>query len=287
MGIEYETIENLFVFNQKDVIDIKLLFWNLKRNSIEKYIIDIIIENNIDVCIFAEYSGIKFDNVLLELKNNYGLFDGNGGCDKITMIARKCYTVDVRREQNRYTIYSVFSDNENYIIAGIHLQDNSHSDSETRKNTIRDIVADIKEQELSLKNDNTVIIGDFNASPFDDELVQKDSFNAVLFKDLIMKTEFVTFNSKKYRRFYNPMLNYISEDDSLYGSFYYSSGIKTLYWYFYDQVIVRKALANRIHNISIIKAIKNKRLVNEIMPNKEISDHLPLIVELERSMCND
>ena len=75
MGIEYETIENLFVFNQKDVIDIKLLFWNLKRNSIEKYIIDIIIENNIDVCIFAEYSGIKFDNVLLELKNNYGLFD--------------------------------------------------------------------------------------------------------------------------------------------------------------------------------------------------------------------
>lgn len=261
---------------------IKLLFWNLKRNSIDKYIIDIITENNIDICIFSEYNGIKFENVLLGLKNDYILYNGNGGCDKITMIARKCYTIDVRREQNRYTIYSVSFGDEDYIIAGIHLQDNSHSDSDTRKLTIRELITDINEQESILKHRNTIVIGDFNASPFDEELVQKDSFNAVLFKDLIMKAEYVTFGRKKYQRFYNPMLDYISENESIYGSFYYSSGIKTLYWYFYDQVIVRKSLANRIHKISIVKAIKNKRLLKDIMPNKDISDHLPLIVEFER-----
>ena len=261
---------------------IKLLFWNLKRNSIDKYIIDIITENNIDICIFSEYNGIKFENVLLGLKNDYILYNGNGGCDKITMIARKCYTIDVRREQNRYTIYSVSFSNEEYIIAGIHLQDNSHSDSDTRKLTIRELITDINEQELFLKNKNTIVIGDFNASPFDEELVQKDAFNAVLFKDLIIKSEFVKVDDKKYRRFYNPMLNCISEDDSIYGSIYYGSGIKTLYWYFYDQVIVRKGLANRIHDISIVKTIKNKKLLKSVMPNKEISDHLPLIVEFER-----
>ncbi len=264
------------------MIAIKLLFWNLARNSIEKYIIDIILENNIDICVFAEYSNIHFDIIISKLNNNYNIFDGMGGCAKIIMIARKNYKIDVRREQNRYTIYSISDDIEKYIIAGIHLQDRLHSDADTRKNTIRNLIQDIKEQEKLLKHDNTIVIGDFNASPFDDELVQKDSFNALLFKDLIMKTEYVNFNKTRYKRFYNPMLNCISEDDSTYGSLYYNVGLKTLYWYFYDQIIVRKSLANKINRISICKTIKNKRLIKEISPNKDISDHLPIIAELER-----
>ena len=161
------------------------------------------------------------------------------------------------------------------------MQDNLNSDSDARKVVIRDLVGDIKEQEKILDHDNTIIIGDFNCSPFDSEMIQKDSFNAVLFKDLIMKQETITFDHRKYQRFYNPMLDYISEEDSNYGSFYYGSGLKTLYWYCYDQILMRKALVNRLVEVSYRKSIKNKRLLKEISPNKKISDHLPLIVKFE------
>ena len=236
------------------MITIKLLFWNLARNSIEKYIADIINENDIDICVFAEYNSINFEIVLSGLNNSYTLFDGMGGCDKITLIARSGYDVEIRREQNRYTIYSVYDNTEKYIITGIHLQDRLNADAETRKNTIRKIVQDIKEQENKLKHDNTIVIGDFNASPFDEELVQKDAF---------------------------------SEDDSTYGSHYYDSGIKSIYWYFLDQVIIRKSLVDRLSDIRIIKVINNQKLIKAVKPNSDISDHLPLIVEFERRVIND
>lgn len=268
------------------MIIIKLLFWNLAKNSIESYVIDLILENNIDIGVFAEYNGIIIESLLKGLQNRYQVYEGMGGCNKIIILAKLNYNVEVRREQNRYAIYSVTNENEQYIIAGIHLQDNSHSDSDVRKIAIRDLVQDLKEQEKLLQHNNTIVIGDFNASPFDDELIQKDSFNAVLFKELIMKAEFVTFEHKRYQRFYNPMLNYISEDDLTYGSMYYGTGLKTLYWYCYDQILVRKVLANKIIGVSFCKAIKNKRLLKDISPNKDISDHLPLIVEFERRINN-
>ena len=269
------------------MINIKILFWNLAKNSIEKYIIKLVIENDIDICVFSEYKGIDFTKVISGLNDTYSLYEGMGGCEKIILIARNCYLIHVKREQNRYTIYeSTFMD-EKYIIAGIHLQDRLRTDSDGRKNTIRALVNDIAEQEKLLKNDNTLVIGDFNASPFDDELIQKDAFNAVLFKALIDKSENVTYEGKQYKRFYNPMLNCFSEDNMTYGSLYYGSGLKTLYWYFFDQVIIRKALINRIKRVSVIKVIGNRKLIKEIQPNKEISDHLPLLVEFERRIGND
>lgn len=170
----------------KDVSIIRLLFWNLAKNNNERHIVDLIRENSIDICVFAEYNNTDLKMIISELNDTFVLHSGCGGCDKIIMIARKDYSIEIRREQNRYTIYSVLSRKEKYIIAGLHLQDRRNNDPDARKNTARALINDIKEQENILLNDNTIVIGDYNANPFDDELVQKDSFNAVLFKELIM-----------------------------------------------------------------------------------------------------
>ena len=34
---------------------VKILFWNLKNNSNEKWVEDIISENDVDIALFAEY----------------------------------------------------------------------------------------------------------------------------------------------------------------------------------------------------------------------------------------
>lgn len=77
------------------------------------------------------------------------------------------------------------------------------------------------------------------------------------------------------------MLHYISEEKMNYGSYYYNdSSSKSLYWNCYDQVIVRRSLANLIQDVIYCKKINEQYLMNEVMPNKSISDHLPLIVEI-------
>lgn len=260
----------------------KLLFWNLAKNKNEKYLKELIVEHSVDLLILSEFQATDLPLVISELNYEYNLYKGYGGCNKVVLIARKDTDVTICREQERYTIYSCNVANCMYIIVGIHLPANPYSNSEDRKCVIRDLVVHINEIERELKNSNTIVIGDYNASPFDEELIQKDSFNAVLYKNLILQSENITSNGKKYRRFYNPMVNFISEASQNYGSLYYGSGINTLYWHCFDQVIVRKPLVNLIFEIRYFKTINNKSLLSRFQPNKKISDHLPLFVQFER-----
>lgn len=259
-----------------------LLFWNLGKNNNDIFIADIVDEYQIDVAIFAEYQETDFSTVSQKLNNMYKRYNGFGGCDKVTLISRS--DVIVRREQNRYTLYSCMVEGKTYVIAGVHLPANPYADSDLRKNVIRDLVQDIGELERELKTSNTIVIGDLNASPFDTELIQKDAFNAVLYKELIKQAEYITINGKRYRRFYNPAINFISEDSMNYGSLYYSTRMRTLYWLCFDQVLVRKSLADSVFEMKYCRSVKGKSLLKKFVPDKGISDHLPLLVKLERGI---
>lgn len=260
---------------------VKILFWNLKKNANENWITELINEYSIDIAIFSEYSETSFDDILVKIGQEYMRVDGYGACEKITLICRRSISLSVSREQNRYTLYSFDYGKEKYNIAGIHLPAPPASDSNDRKYVIRNLVCDLTELEKKQKNNNTIVIGDFNCNPFDEEIIQRDTFNAVLFKKLIEKQENITYQSKKYRRFYSPVLDYLSESTETYGSFYYSSGSAPLFWNSFDQVLVRKALVNRLKDLKYCKTINGKSLLKDIKPNSAISDHLPLIVEIE------
>lgn len=45
------------------------------------------------------------------LKGKYHVVEGKGGCDKVIIIAKSSYDIEVRREQNRYIVYSVQYEN--------------------------------------------------------------------------------------------------------------------------------------------------------------------------------
>ena len=264
-----------------DTTTMKILFWNLKNNSNEKWIEDIIDENNVDIALFAEYKGISFENMLANL-NCYEHHDGYGACEKVTLLCKKTIEVKIKREQNRYTLYSCVCEGVSYNLAGIHLPAPPASDSNDRKIVIRNIVHDIEEQENKEKNRKTIVIGDFNCNPFDEEVIQKDAFNAVLFKDLINKKEIIRYNEREWRRFYNPIIHYLSEETNTYGSLYYSSGSAPLYWNSFDQILVRKELTDHICSLEYLKSTNGKKLMKDVKPNDSISDHLPLLVEITK-----
>ncbi len=258
-----------------------ILFWNLHNNSNEAWVKEILQEHDVDIALFAEYKGTSFERILPNLKN-YNQYDGLGACEKITLLCKNTAQVIVKREQDRYTLYNCSAEGISYNIAGIHLPAPPASDSNDRKNIIRNIVQDISELELETKNRRTIVIGDFNCNPFDQEVVQKDTFNAVLFRPVIDKQEIITYQGRNYRRFYNPIVHFLSEDTCMFGSIYYSSGSAPLYWNCYDQILVRKELVRNIETLDYIKTINGKKLIKNVRPNENISDHLPLLVSFAK-----
>lgn len=260
-----------------------LLYWNIRKNSIEALICDIIKEKKIDIFIVSEYEGLNFDSLLESLNKEY-FFQTSYACEKVKIIYKKDIDILLLREQHRYIVSKITTKDGQYLLTAIHLPDQLHNTPDDRKYEIRKIVSDIVEEEKKLygqKMQKSLVIGDMNASPFDSELVNKDSFNAVLFKKVIDKTATTKYRYDTYERFYNPMLNYIREEDECYGSFYYSSGIGPLYWYCFDQILVRKALMNKLEKIQFLKKIKDTKLLKTVMPDKTISDHLPLFVKID------
>jgi hypothetical protein len=258
---------------------LKLLFWNLKKNSIEDYIVDFIVENDVDIAIFSEFGGIDFvklEKMLGKIYSRIGIQEDG----KVTLIAKKTFSVDVLQEQNRYKIYNVKTAVQNYLLVAIHLEDNRNYKQDERIHTIENLVATIEQTEELWECNNTIVIGDFNANFYDKELLSKFAFNAVLFKSIIDNNELTNPRTLKKKRFYNPILHYISENTDMYGSFYYDGDFMTPYWYCLDQVLVRRSLVNSVNRVEYLKKTETKDLLKNSIPNKDISDHLPLLVNL-------
>ena len=261
---------------------LNILFWNLKRNSIEKLIVECLVENNIDIAIFTEYNAIDLIEIEKNLGKMYVYVEGVQKDTKIIIIAKTTLEVTIIQQQNRYSLCQVKNAIQEYLLAGIHLEDRRNYKTADRiNNTINPLVNDIEQAERTFECDNTIVIGDFNADPYSEELLSKYSFNAVLFKSIIEKREFTNPISLPRKRFYNPMLHYISEDTEMYGSFYYADNYMTSYWYCLDQVLVRKNLVDMINQVEYLKKIGNTNLLKNKVPDKNISDHLPLLIKLQ------
>lgn len=258
-----------------------ILFWNLKRNAVEEYIIDCIVEKNIDIAVFSEFDGIDFIKIEKSLGKMYSRILALQDDEKVALIAKKTFAVTNIQPQDRYNIYKIETAVKNYLLAAVHLEDRRNYEVADRIDTIKSLVADITVTEELFKCNNTIVIGDLNANPYDEELLSKYAFNAVLFKKIIEKNELTNPKTLKRKRFYNPILHYISETNEMYGSFYYDSEHMTPYWHCLDQVLVRKSLANTINHVEYLKKINKKDLLKNTIPNEKISDHLPLFVNIQ------
>ncbi|MFR3390008.1 MAG: hypothetical protein ACLTT1_04525 [[Clostridium] scindens] len=152
---------------------LNILFWNLKRNAIEGYIIDCIVENNVDIAVFSEFDGVDFIKIEKSLGKMYGRILAVQDDRKVTLIAKTTFSVAIIQQQNRYNIYNVKTAVKDYLLAAIHLEDRRNYESGERIETIKGLVADIEQTEELLKCGNTIVIGDFNANPYDEELLSK------------------------------------------------------------------------------------------------------------------
>lgn len=259
-----------------------LLFWNLARHDNAELAIRAIKDKDADIAILAEHGGIDAKAIVDTLGPEYREGPSQAGCDKIKSIMKSNLERQYTDEQSRHSV-NVIKDGsgKSFVIAMTHLTDKrSDPDSSARMYEIRQLMAMVRAIEKSKGCEDIVIIGDLNANPYDSELLQPDAFNAVLFKDVIRKTRKRTWQGHEFEYLYNPILNWLSEDPKMYGSFYLSSPTTGPHWNCLDQVLVSPSLMDKVADVEYMRSIGDTNLLAQVGPKKCISDHLPLFVTI-------
>lgn len=261
----------------------RILFWNTnKNNDVNKYIVSLIKDYDIDILVLAEYSADKaqlqsyFKESFLPFKEAY-----TTGCDRINIWSNYA---DIQEGQ-QHSYYSIQIIKQQYLLCGVHLFSDLHGDCEDeRLETIREIMYDIQMQEEKLKNPKTIIIGDMNEMPYGKGCLGANGFHGLPALKALEKP-MRTIKEKKYKKYYNPMWNLLGDFSYPPGTYYLNQAqLCTPMWYMLDQLIIGQELISEFkkESLKIITTCTEGELMDKNgHPNKKISDHFPIVCEFD------
>ncbi len=111
------------------------------------------------------------------------------------------------------------------------------------------------------------------------------SSHAVMTKKLAEKGSRIV-QGADYRFFYNPMWGFFGDRTAGPPGTYYrrAPSVAELFWHMLDQVLLRPALMNLLHDLAILDAVGGERLLTqpgELPRSALYSDHLPLAFRLD------
>lgn len=237
------------------------------------------IKNNYDVIILAEYED-DINYLLSRLQsNNIIMYKIITNCRRIKMLMKlKPSNVKPCDETEYYTIKVLeISKNERQLIGAVHLPSKLYAQDEDRTMEIGELISNIEKLENKYNIQNTLIVGDFNADPFEGCMIKARGLHSVSSKDIALKLK-RKVRGKEYNMFYNPMWNKFGDFYGIGGTYYYSGSTgEEIFWHIFDQVVIRPQLIMRFEQekLKIITEINGEPLLNI---NKKIivSDHLPI-----------
>lgn len=264
----------------------KIAFWNVYKNQkIDPFLKSFVFEYGIDVLILAEYDGNinSFCQDVNSFSSNFTTLNCLG-CDKICGIANKKYHQELLFAHTRYSILKLETSYFQLLLCMIHAESNLNASDYDRNTFFYLFRNDILSCEDKSKTNNTIIIGDLNSNPFDSSVIGISSLHGIPFKEEAKK-ETRVFQGKNYGMFYNPMWRFLTAPSPPYGTYYLNNSRPINYfWNVFDQVLIRPVLLPAFDedSLQIVQTINNQSLLkNGYAPNKEISDHLPILFVIQ------
>ena len=262
----------------------KYLFWNTHKNDdINDVLSELIIENNISMVLLAEYAA-NADELINKLAARDIDMLQYGSCSERIKMFGRIENIQYRMDSDHAVIRII---NDKDILCCIHLNSKIYSDhEEIREIHMDQIIKDIQNVERELQSENTIVVGDFNINPYDASLINARYFHGIpIYEEAKKKSRIIA--GKEFYMFYNPMWNLLGDFDFPPGTYYYSgSKAANEFWNMFDQVIVRPQLREEFvdKELKIITQTENISLVDEKRkPNKNISDHLPIVFQLKEN----
>ncbi len=224
----------------------KVLFWNINAKDLSKEIADLCAVYDPDILVLAESK--IMDEKLLRLLNlgQSRIFEADLNVSRRI----KFYS---RYESARFE--PVLDDNyfsvrhlrpylgRDLLLVGVHLPSKIHAGPIDQLMEASHLAESIRTIEVNRATSATVVIGDFNMSPFEDAMVAASGMHAILDRTIALKTTRIV-KSREYPFFYNPMWSCLGDlTKGPPGTHKYSKAVEiNHFWHTFDQVLIRPSL---------------------------------------------
>jgi endonuclease/exonuclease/phosphatase family metal-dependent hydrolase len=262
------------------------LFWNINRNQIADLLGRACGSYGVDILLLAEADDRSWD-ILRELNrgDEYRWKEIAIIRSRVRMFTR--YPVQFVQpiyDDARVSIKNVsLPELKEVLVVGVHLASKLCRDSSDKEFEVRQLQADLLESEARVGHKNTLVIGDFNMAPFEPPMVAADGLHAVMDRKVAQRVS-RQVAGKSYEFMFNPMWSRLGDESSgPAGTYYFSeSRPQNYFWYALDQVLMRPGLisAYEAGSLSVLTEVDGRSLLRSEMPDPEISDQLPLRLEL-------
>jgi len=171
------------------------------------------------------------------------------------------------------------------LLAGVHLSSKAGGLNDSDQSIIaEEVIGEINEAEDNSKHRNTAIVGDFNMHPYDSGMTSVTGFHGLMTKRLAEQPDRM-YRKRPRRRFYNPMWGLMGDQTpGPAGSYRWDSSVPhNPHWGMLDQLLLRKNLIYRFHDLSVLEHDGSHALVDaDGFPDRRgFSDHMPILFRLD------
>jgi len=151
---------------------------------------------------------------------------------------------------------------EEVLVALVHGPDKRNYDVTDQELFLQQVVADLSYCEQRVEHTRSIVLGDFNASPFESPVASTAGMNAVSSRRIAQGAPRRILN-KSFAYFYNPMWNLFGDarGNGVPATYYYRKSY--LYWHMLDQVLIRPSLIERFDftALQVVTELKNAQLI--------------------------
>ena len=279
-------------------------FWNVDslRNlqtderELPRIAADLALERSLDVLFLIE-CGIPCESLMAALKGGPEYYSISCG-ERFKVLARfdpklmKRLSLPV--PSDRFDIWHLILPlQEDVLLSVVHGLDKRNNSPAKQELFLQQVVAALSHFENKVGHDRSIVLGDFNANPFESPVASARGMNAVISRAIAQSDPRRMLN-ESYPYFYNPMWNLYGDEprSSAPATYYYrGSDPHELYWHMLDQVLIRPSLLNRFDfsAFDIVTAVRSTELTGARgTPDRtRFSDHLPVVFGVDLSAKND
>lgn len=264
------------------------LLWNTGRKNLDGLVQNLVREHKIDIVLLVEYYPSKVGSTLSTLLLNHGLVRRSVS-ERFGVFSRPIYgmrSVGVTGLGDRVGLWDwIPNPNSEARFALVHGLDRIHNDDGTRRVFFRRVADAVRAHEAN-SHRRSMIVGDFNAHPFESAILSSDGLHAIGIRQVGTATcRRVRWGDEEENFFYNPMWrkygHVTSREAGMATHYWQNNQAGELFWHMLDQVVIRPEESRSFpeDKLTIVSSVGTATLLApDGRPDDTVgSDHLPVV----------